>query len=502
MPEFSILIVLPLVVTLVCYLVKNLRLQYIFSLSAAVLHTVFSFIIFAGWYQPNLPFFFSFDSLSKLFLLVLSNVYFWVVLVSYSYLKRPVAALTGLNTGEEGEEEEPNAGKAEEGKKLYFLLLNFYLFANTAAILSNHFGMYWVAAEATTLSVAPLIYYYRNEEALEAMWKYLFLVSVGIAFAFIGILFLVLSANGTSLEGRQLFFSEFIKKASELNPIWLKASFIFIFAGLSTKIGIAPMHSGDVDATSNAPSPVAALMSGSLRITALLGVLRIFQIITHTSSFEFAKFILVLGGIFSLFVAFVFMFRVKNFKRLLAYSSVEHLGLITLAIGTGGLAFAGAMYHIIYNSINKLVLFFPAGNIHYRFKTREVKKVQSAIKYMPWSGWLFLAAFFAISGIPPFGIFFSELMIFQGMFFSSMPLFLFPVLLFLLFIFINMGRTMFNMLFADPGKDFVLVEKEKFEPVHLVTILLLIMLIVLAFISPGIIQNNISGIVKDFGVKL
>ena len=204
--EFSALIVLPLLATLFCYLIKNLpagrqglKIQFAASIVVSLLHLIFSVIIFFGWYKPNLPFFFSFDSLSKLFLLILSNVYFWIVLISFSYLKRPVIS------------------KAQEGKKFYFLLLNFYLFANTAAILSNHFGMYWVAAEATTLSVAPLIYYYRNEEALEAMWKYLFLVSIGIAFAFIGILFLVLSSKGTSLEGQQLFFSEFIKKAKELN---------------------------------------------------------------------------------------------------------------------------------------------------------------------------------------------------------------------------------------------------------------------------------------------
>jgi hydrogenase-4 component F len=504
MLEFSVLIVLPLIVSLFCYLVKIIRLQYIVSLTTAALHIFLSLIIFAGWYQPQLPFFFSFDSLSKLFLVVLSNVYFWVVLISYSYLKHPVTSLITINDNStEHDSEEPTVNKAEEGKKLYFLLLNFYLFANTAAILSNHFGMYWVAAEETTLSVAPLIYYYRNEEALEAMWKYLFLVSIGIAFAFIGILFLVLSAKGTPLESQQLFFSEFFKNACQLNPIWLKASFIFIFVGLSTKIGIAPMHSGDVDATSNAPSPVAALMSGSLRITALLGVMRIFQIITNTPSAEFARFILILGGIFSLFVAFVFMFRVNNFKRLLAYSSVEHLGLITLGIGTGGLAFVGAMYHIIYNSINKMVLFFPAGNIHYRFKSREVEKVHSVIKYLPWSGWLFLLAFFAISGIPPFGIFFSEFMIFEGIFFSAKPYFLFLALLFLLFIFINMGRTIFRMLFAQKDDDNVIThETEKFEFNHLVTIILLIILLVIAYVSPGAIHDNIAGIVKDFGIKL
>jgi hydrogenase-4 component F len=416
--------------------------------------------------------------------LILSNVYFWVVLVSYSYLKRPVNL------------------KAEEGKQYYFLLLNFYLASNSAAILSTHFGMYWVAAEATTLSVAPLIFFYRNEEALEAMWKYLFLVSIGIAFAFIGILFLTLSAKGTILEGKQLFFWEFIKNAKQLNPIWLKASFIFIFVGLSTKIGLAPMHSGDVDATSNAPSPVAALMSGSLRITALLGVLRILEIMHATPTFEFAKSIMIIGGLLSIFVSFVYMFKVNNYKRMLAYSSVEHLGIITLGIGIGGLAFIGAIYHAIYNSITKVILFLTAGNIHSRYQSREVSKVTSVMKFMPVTGWLFLFSFFAISGIPPAGIFFSEFKIFEGILFSNKPGVLFLVLFFLLFIFINMGKIILTMLYKQGEDEIQNTKIEKLEFIHFVTIVLLIILITIAVMSPDILYNNISNIGKDFGVKL
>jgi hydrogenase-4 component F len=441
-------------------------------------------VIFIGWYQPNMPFYFSTDSLSKLFLLVLSNVYFWVVLVSFSYLKRQTTS------------------NSEEGKRYYFLLLNFYLFANTAAILSNHYGMYWVAAEGTTLSVAPLIYYYRNEEALEAMWKYLFLVSIGIAFAFIGILFLTLSAKGTQLEGQQLFFTEFVKHASKLNPVWLKASFIFIFVGLSTKIGIAPMHSADVDATSNSPSPIAALMSGSLRITALLGVMRIYQIVQPTSTYEFAKTILIIGGILSLLFAFVFMFKVNNYKRMLAYSSIEHLGIITLGIGIGGLAFVGAMYHIIYNSLNKVVLFFTAGNIHRKYKTRGVEGVSSVLNILPWSGWLLLISFLAISAIPPFGIFFSELMIFEGMLFSDKPWLLAVTMFLLLFIFINMGKTLFQMLYRKNENEIIPIEKERFEIIHFATIVLLILLIAISVISPNVLHENIINISKDFGIKL
>lgn len=484
MSEFSIFVLFPFLGAGFCYAVKDLRIQFAASLVVAGSHLALSLLVFTGQVEPNFPVYFSADHLSKLFLLILSNVYFWIVLVSYSFLKRPVMP------------------KAEAGKKLYFLLLNFYLASNSAAILSDHFGMYWVALEATTLSVAPLIYFYRNEESLEAMWKYLFLVSVGIAFAFIGILLLALSAKETVLEEKQLFFRLFIRNAALLNPIWLKASFIFIFVGLSTKIGIAPMHSADVDATSNAPSPIAALMSGSLRITALLGVMRILQIIRPTSSYEFARVILIIGALLSVFVGFVYMFRVNNYKRMLAYSSVEHLGIISLGLGIGGLAFVGAIYHVIYNSMTKVVLFLTAGNIHRVYKSREVDRVSSVLNRMPKSGWLLLLAFFAISGIPPFGIFFSEIKIFEGILFSDKPYVLAILMVFLLFIFINMGKTIFAMLYKNGATESPDVEKERFELTHFVAIFLLILLTFIAIASPEILYRNIMNIAADFGVNL
>jgi len=482
MYQFYTFIVLPLLTAGLCYFVRNIRLQYLFSLAVAALHLAVSICLFTGLYVEPLPSLFGADALGKLFLLILSNVYFWVVLVSYAYLKRPVSP------------------RAEDGKKIYFSLLNFYLAANTAAMLSSHLGMYWVCAEATTLSVAPLVYYYRSDESLEAMWKYLFLVSVGIAFAFIGILLLTLSAQGGALEGKDLFFTTLAGGAASLNPIWLKAAFIFIFVGLSTKIGIAPMHYGDIDATSNAPSPVAALMSGSLRLTALLGVLRIYQIIVHTTCAQFASRLLIMGAMLSLFVAFIFMFKVNNYKRMIAYSSVEHLGLITLGIGTGGLAFVGAMYHALYNSIIKVVLFLMAGNIHSRYRSREIGSVRAVLTLMPLSGWIFLAGFLAISGIPPFGIFFSELRIFEGILFSDKPWLLAFVMFFLLFIFINMSRNIFSMLYTAGGSPDESDSGEKFEITHFAAAVLLLIACIISIASPAILYDTIEQIANDFGI--
>ncbi|HLP16925.1 MAG TPA: hypothetical protein VK470_11735, partial [Bacteroidota bacterium] len=161
--ELLVLIGLPLVGVAANYVLRNRKAQFGISLLIAGAHLVMSCLIFAGIVQPVENDFFRIDALSRLFLLILSHVYCWVVIVSYSYLNRPPLV------------------NEESGKRLYFMMLNLFLFANTVALVSNHLGLYWVASETTTLSVAPLIYYYADEESLEAMWKYLFLVSVGIA---------------------------------------------------------------------------------------------------------------------------------------------------------------------------------------------------------------------------------------------------------------------------------------------------------------------------------
>ncbi|MFZ1730040.1 MAG: proton-conducting transporter membrane subunit [Bacteroidota bacterium] len=484
MLDIAVLIIIPAIAAASCLLLPNLRAQYTVSVFVSAAHLLFSVLLFAGVFSPGMPDFFSRDALSTLFILVLSNVYFWVVLVSYAHLTKTASS--------------PEGG----GKKYYFSLLNFYVCFNSAAILSNHFGLYWVAAEATTLSVAPLIYYYRNEEALEAMWKYLFVVSVGIAFAFIGIVFLSLSAAGTPMEGRQLMFTDFIQNAGVLDPVWLKASFVFIFVGLGTKIGLAPTHLGDVDATSNAPGPIAALMSGSLRITALLGVMRILQIVSGTAAGDFARGVMIVGGLLSVFAAFLFVFRAGNYKRLLAYSSVEHLGIIVLALGIGKLAVVGALYHVIYNSLTKCVLFLSAGNIHRRYGSREIRDVRSVLRVLPWSGWLLLLGFLAISGIPPFGIFFSELMIFQAALFHDW-IWILPLLLFmLLFIFIYMGKALFSMLYADESGIDSSEERERFGIMQFAPLAVLVILLALAVSAPSMLHDHILRIADTYGVTL
>jgi hydrogenase-4 component F len=211
---------------------------------------------------------------------------------------------------------------------------------------------------------------------------------------------------------------------------------------------------------------------------------------------------MIIGGLFSLFVAFVFMFKVTNYKRMIAYSSVEHLGLITLGIGTGGVAFVGAMLHTVFNSLTKMVLFFNAGNIHRSYRSREVSSVWNVLNAMPWTGWLFLFGFFAIIAMPPFGIFFSELMIFQGL--MSKPFLLAAVLFFLFFIFVGMSKTVFRMLYSARPADAALPEmkREKFDIMHFGSLILLVVLIALGVGMPSQLYATVVQISKDFGITL
>lgn len=470
---------LPLIAGGIFFANSSRKVKFQVSLLVAVIHLVVSYMIFTGFATPALSPWFRYDALSKLFLLILSHVYFWVILNSYQFLNQPGIYQT------------------EKSKKIFYSMLNFYLFANTLAIISNHLGLYWVALESTTLCVAPLIYYYRNKESLEAMWKYLFLVSVGIAFAFIGILFLALSAQGTEVFEKGLFLDNLISGAGKLNLVWLKASFIFIFAGLSTKAGIAPMHPGEVDALSNSPSPVAALVSASLSGTALIGILRLLQILVKTPVYQFAQVLMITGGLTSLCVALIFIYRVSNYKRMIAYSSIEHIGIVVLGAGIGGIAIAGAMLHLIYNSINKTAMFLMAGNIHRAYKTREVGGVTAVLKNMKWTGILFLLSFLGVIAMPPFGIFFSELMIFKGLADTNRYILL-PVMLFLLlFIFIGMSKSVFGMLYGKrEGAEPVPVERFGFS--HFSALALLVLLAALGLIIPAPLSNIISQIAGEF----
>jgi len=293
-----------------------------------------------------------------------------------------------------------------ESDRVFIGCLLVFLAAMTLATTCQHLGLLWVAIEGTTLSSAPLIYFHRNGRSLEATWKYLLICSIGIALAMIGNLcFAMAAADG---EAIRLVVKDLLGAGGTLNSEWLKVGFILLLVGYGTKMGLAPMHTWLPDAHSEAPSPVSALLSGALLNCAFLGIFRGLQICNVTGLGDFARELLLGFGILSMLVAAIFLLRPMDFKRMLAYSSVEHMGILSIGIGVGGAGTSAALFHAVNHSLSKGMLFLVAGNIVAFYKTKSVNQVDGMLRKIPLSGVLWVAGFLAITGSPPFGTFLSE----------------------------------------------------------------------------------------------
>jgi hydrogenase-4 component F len=363
------------------------------------------------------------DALGKLFLGFLSVLFFLSSLYAPGYL----------------------ATRAEQSNRVLCATLLVGLAMMTLVTISHHLGLMWVAMEATTLVSAPSIYFNHNARSLEATWKYLLIGSVGIALALFGSFFLAYASLKAGLEST-LFFDQLVADAPRLSLPWLHAAFILLFVGYGTKMGLAPMHTWKPDAYGEAPGLVGTLLAGGVTSCAFLAILRFYQICRSSGQADFAREIMVFMGLLSMAVAAVFMVRQRDFKRMLAYSSVEHMGILVLGVGLGGLALYGALLHLINNGLTKGVLFLSAGNIHRAYGSKVTDDVRGAIERVPVSGALFLAGFLAITGSPPFGPFVSEFTIVSAALASGQFVAGGLFLLLLGVIFIGMGTTVLSVV--------------------------------------------------------
>jgi hydrogenase-4 component F len=327
--------------------------------------------------------------------------------------------------------------------------LLFFLSTMTLVILSENLGLLWVAMEATTLASAPLIYFHRHHRSLEATWKYLLICSVGIGLALLGNFFLAVAAAAPHGMRTSLSLHSLCEHAASLNVPWLKSAFILLLVGYGTKMGLAPLHTWLPDAHSEAPSVVSALLSGALLNCALLGILRAFQVCAAAGLDPFARGLLVAFGLASIAVAAAFLLAQSDFKRLLAYSSVEHMGILALGIGLGGAATFGAFLHAVNHSFTKAMLFLLAGNILTAYRTKSTHEVRGVARRIPVTGALWVAGLFAIAGSPPFGMFVSELLILRGALEQGRWFVGAAYLALLSVIFVGMGMTMLRMAQGD-----------------------------------------------------
>jgi hydrogenase-4 component F len=335
---------------------------------------------------------------------------------------------------------------------LYYLLLNVFLFTMMLVLLSNNLGFLWIGSEATTLATAFLVAFYERERSIEAAWKYVIICSVGIAFALLGIILTYFSAlHVVPASGNALNWSSLMLVAKDLDPAVLKLAFIFVLVGFGTKAGLAPMHTWKPDAYGEAPAPISALMAAGLVNVALYSLMRFYILVNTAVGGSFASTLFIIFGLVSMGVALPFILLQRDFKRLLAYSSVEHVGIIVFALGIGTpLAYFGALLHLLNNAIAKTLLFLTAGNVRLAYKSKLMRKVTGAIKVIPVSATFLILGVFAITGWPPFGVFISEFTIISAGFANG---YVIPAVFFIAIIaaiFVGFIYYTSRMVFGEP----------------------------------------------------
>ena len=282
-------------------------------------------------------------------------------------------------------------------------------------LVSNHLGLMWVGLESTTLVTTFLICIHRSRESLEATWKYLLICSVGIAISFMGTLLVGASASRATGISNPMLWTNLREVAGTLEPTTIKMGFIFLLVGFGTKAGLAPLHTWLPDAHSQAPAPVSAIFSGIMLNTALYCIMRYIPIVeAATGNAKWSLRLVTLFGIVSMLVAAAFILFQRDVKRLLAYHSVEHIGIIAVGVGLGGLGAFAAMFHTLNHSVCKSLGFFCAGRLGQMYDTHDMHRMQGTLRTSPIWGTGLLLSLLALIGVAPFAVFMSELQIIKA----------------------------------------------------------------------------------------
>jgi hydrogenase-4 component F len=363
------------------------------------------------------------------------------------------------------------------------------LAAMTLVLISNNLGIMWVGIEATTLLTAFLICIPVRPASLEAMWKYLMICSIGVAFAFLGTLMVAASASGLHLSmSDTLLWTKLRSAAVSLNPMLLKAGFLCLLVGYGTKAGLAPMHSWLPDAHSQAPAPVSAIFSGFMLNAALYCVIRYVPIVETTTGMSgWSLQLLVLFGIVSILVAAAFIIFQHDVKRLLAYHSVEHIGIITLGLGLGGLGTFAALFHTLNHSICKTLSFFAAGRLGQTYGTHDMTRMSGSLRSAPVWGTGLFGSLLALIGVAPFAIFMSEFQVLKAAMDSRAILSLILFLAGASVVFVGALKHAVAMAWGEPSP---LVEAEHAGKIEVLLVLApLAILLLLGLWMPGPLWN-------------
>lgn len=399
--------------------------QYLAAMTFCTMQLIFNYFLFTekDFFSGI---FFRTDALSLIFISVLTITGITTIINSFVYFSHRQERL--------------------QRRSIYLASLFLLFGCMTGAFLSDNINILWILAEATTLCISLLIYHERTEEALEATWKYFFVSTIGLSFSFIGILLLNAATNVSGFSS--LTFSSLIsEKILITNQFLFQVSFLLIVIGFSVKMGVFPLHTVCIDAHSVAPGPVSAIISTSLMNVGFVSVFRFYQLFAHTTLYSWMSHVMLIIGILSLIVATVYMLKVDNYKRLIAYSSIEHMGLISIGIAIGGIAYFAVILHLIIHSFTKASLFYQTSQFVRVFKSKHIPDTGGYFGISPSGGVLVLFLFLIIMGIPPSGLFFTKLMIFQSLIAGGYLWLLIIMLVLLVFILWAFGKNIFHILF-------------------------------------------------------
>jgi len=433
-----------------------------------LLHTVFSVYSWTRIGSTELTYF-TYDHLAVLFLTILSVIGTAVIYHGFIYVSK------------------------DELRKynIYHSSLILLITCISGAYLSNNLSALWIFAEATTLAVAGLIYHDRTTVSLEATWKYVFLSSVGIALAFIGILFISMTMNGTPYN--DLSFNSIAAVAVNAKPLYLKISFLFIFVGFATKMEIFPMHTIGIDANAVAPSPVAALISSGLVNMGFITIFRIYASLSGSAIFGWMNNILILVGILSLLTAAGYMLKAKHLKRMFAYSTLENMGLLAIALGAGGGGYYAAVLLIIMHSFIKSGLFIQMNQLYRVMGTLWLDKSGRYLKIFPAGALVLIVGSVCIMAIPPSGLFLTEMMIFKALVLNGNWFVLITSALLLCCIMYALTIRIMHVVFSAPRADTNFVPDEKISAAETVSqFVFFAVVIILCFYQPPFLKEMIE----------
>ena len=351
--------------------------------------------------------------------------------------------------------------------RFYHAMYQLLMFGMNLALLANNIGVMWVAIELSTLTTVLMVGIYRTSEALEAAWKYFILGSVGIALALFGTILVYLAARPVVGEGPDaMIWTVLIDKVSRFDPALLNVAFVFLLLGYGTKVGLAPLHAWLPDAHAEGPTPISAVLSGLLLNVALYAVLR-FKLLLAANPGSLAPGpLLIAMGLGSLIFAGFMLYRRRDIKRMFAYSSIEHMGIIAFAFGIGGpLANFAGLLHMVMHSLTKSAIFFAVGHIAQVKGTQKIAEIRGLTVTHPLLGWGLVLGVVAIAGLPPLGIFMSEFLIVSSTF-ARQPLLALPLVGGLLVAFGALFLRLNALAFGEPSGSTAPV-KASYVPMYL-----------------------------------